>query len=176
MPLLLERVLFVVAPQDSGKSTTLRSLFQDRRLGNEGTPPSSRRLRQCYYLTNERRLYLRLTSPHEYDESPEEFIEKTKNIMGEGRWCFAGALQPDTFRKMPDVVSSVKLFIQAFQPERIRIAFLSPNRHGLEVDTFLPHRDLRSELLSISRVEVLCLDGRMKGKNGLLLADFFDFA
>lgn len=178
MPLLLERALFLVAPQDSGKSTTIRSLFQDRRLGTAGVSPSpadQKRLPEIYHLSNERRLYLRLTSPHEYGESPEEFIEKTKEKMNSGRWCFAGPFQPDAFRKMPDVVSSVEAFIQAFQPERLRVAFLSPNRHGQEVNTFLPPRDLRTELLSIGGVEVLCIDGRERGKNGLLLADFFDF-
>jgi hypothetical protein len=178
MSLFLERALFVVAPQDSGKSTTLRSLFQDRRLGTDGVSPSSsaqKRLPEIYHLSNERRLYLRLTSPHEYGESPEEFIEKTRGKMDSGRWCFAGPLQPDAFRNMPDVVASIAAFICAFQPERLRVAFLSPNRHGQELSTFLPARDLSQELLSIERVEVLCLDGRERGKNGLLLADFFDF-
>ena len=178
MPLHLERALFVVAPQDSGKSTTLRSLFRDRRLGRDGEPPPSselRRLAEIYWLSNERRLYLRLTSPHEYNESVEEFIEKTRGKMGDGRWCFAGPLQPDAFRKMPDVVDSVKAFCIAFSPERVRVAFLSPNRHGVELAGFLPGRDLSDELLSIPNVEVISIDGRRRGVNGLLLADFFDF-
>ena len=178
MPLLLERALFVVAPQDSGKSTTLRSMFLDRRLGAHGVPPLSaaqRNLPVTYYLSNERRLYLRLTSPHEYGETAEVFLQKAKKTMGNGRWCYAGPFQPNAFKKMPDVVASVESFIKTFEPERIRVAFLSPNRHGQEIDTFLPGRDLRQELLSIPRVEVMCLDGRQRGKNGLLLADFFDF-
>lgn len=178
MPLLLERALFVVAPQDSGKSTTLRSMFLDRRLGTEGVPPPSseqRRLSEIYYLSNERRLYLRLTSPHEYDETPQVFLEKTRSKMGNGRWCYAGPFQPNAFRKMPDIVESVESFVKAFEPERIRLAFLSPNRHGQEISSFVPGRDLTRELLAIPRVEVMCLDGRQRGKNGLLLADFFDF-
>jgi hypothetical protein len=178
MNFLLERALFVVAPQDSGKSTTLRSLFLDRRLGKDGVPPSSseqKRLSQVYYLSNERRLYLRLTSPHEYEETLDQFIEKTKGIMDSGRWCFAAPLQPDAFNQMPDVVESVEAFIAAFDPERVRVAFLSPNRHGQVLSDFLSERDLSQELLSIDRVEVLCIDGRQRGKNGLLLADFFDF-
>lgn len=178
MPIHLERVLFVVAPQDSGKSTTLRSLFKDRRLGLSGTPPSSaekRRLPEVYWLSNERRLYLRLTSPHESGESPDDFIKKTQGKMIEGRWCFAGPLQPNAFRKMPDVVESISKFINAFSPERIRVAFLSPNRHRAVLGEFLAGRDLSAELLEIPRVEVLCVDGRQRGVNGLLLADFFDF-
>jgi hypothetical protein len=177
MPLYFERALFVVAPQDSGKSTTLRSLFLDRRLGADGTPPLSadqRRLPEIYHISNERRLYLRLTSPHEVGESPEEFIAKTANKMNSGRWCFAGPLQPDAFRNMPGVVESVQAFVNAFAPERVRVAFLSPNRHGHEIGTFSA-RDLRDELLSIDGVEVLCIDGRRRNTNGLLLADYFDF-
>lgn len=178
MTRLLERALFVVAPQDSGKSTTLRSLFLDRRLGREGVPPPSSeqpRLPEIYHLSNERHLYLRLTSPHENGETLKKFLEKTSNKMEAGRWCYAGPFQPDAFRKMPDVVKSVESFIGAFSPERARVAFLSPNRHGHSVETFLPGRDLTQELLAVPGVEVMCLDGRQRGKNGLLLADFFDF-
>lgn len=178
MSIHLERALFVVAPQDSGKSTTLRSLFRDRRLGTGGEPPPSsaqRRLSEIYWLSNERRLYLRLTSPHEYDESIDEFIEKTKGKMEPGRWCFAGPLQPDAFRKMPDVVETVNAFIAAFSPERVRVAFLSPNRHGATVGDFVLGRDLVDELLAVPTVEVLCVDGRRRNVHGLLLADFFDF-
>ncbi len=173
----LERALFVVAPRDSGKSTTLRSLFQDRRLGTEGKVPGSdqRRLSEVYWLSNERRLYLRLTSPHENDESLEEFIEKSRAKMPSGRWCFAAPMQPDAYKRMPDVVDSVRGFIAAFQPERTRVVFISPNRHGVEVPQFVPGRDLRDELLSMGTVEVICVDGRRRGVNGLILADFLDF-
>lgn len=174
----LERALFIVAPRDSGKSTTLRSMFVDRRLGTAGECPSSTeqlRLPETYYLSNERRLYLRLTSPHEFNESPDEFLNKCKEKMQNGRWCYAGPFQPNAYKKMPDVVASVEAFIKVFNPERVRVAFLSPNRHGHEVGTFVHGRDLRQELLSLSKVEVICVDGRRRGKNGLLLADFFDF-
>jgi hypothetical protein len=178
MPLLLERALFVVAPQDSGKSTALRSMFLDRRLGTQGVPPPSstqRNLPNEYHLSNERRLYLRLTSPHEYNETAKEFLQKTKNCMVNGRWSYAGPFQPNAFKKMPDVVKSVGAFVKTFAPERVRVAFLSPNRHGQEIGAFVPGRDLTKELLLIPGVEVMCLDGRQRGKNGLLLADFFDF-
>ena len=179
MAAYFERALFVVAPQDSGKSTTLRSLFCDWRLGRSGIPPPSsthRKLPNVYRLSNERRLYLRLTSPHEYDETLEEFHQKIQKEMGsEGRWSYAGPFQPDAYKKMPDVVVSVTAFARAFDPERIRVVFLSPNRHGSELPSFLPGRDLMKELLSIPKVEVMCVDGRQRDKNGLLLADFFDF-
>ena len=177
MSLHFERALFVVAPQDSGKSTTLRSLFNDRRLGTNGkVPPSSqKRLSEEFWLSNERRLYLRLTSPHEVGEILDQFLGKTRSKMTGGRWCFAGPLQPDAFKQMPDVVATVRAFNTAFSPERCRVIFLSPNRHGTEVDQFALNRDPRDELLSISGVEVACLDGRRRNVNGLQLADFFDF-
>jgi len=40
---------------------------------------------------------------------------------------------------------------------------------------FLSGRDLAQELLEIPTVEVMCIDGRQRNKNGVLLADFFDF-
>ena len=63
MTLFLERALFVVAPQDSGKSTQLRSIFLDRRFGMNGQVPSSsekRNLAETYFISNERRLHLRV--------------------------------------------------------------------------------------------------------------------
>jgi hypothetical protein len=174
MTLWLERALFVVAPQDSGKSSQLRSMFLDRRFGNGGVIPVANKLSETYYISNERRLYLRLTSPHEYGETPDEFLDKVRN-KGCGRWCYAGPFQPDAFKNMPDVVDSVRLFIAAFQPERVRVVFLSPNRHGAELNSFLPGRDLLDELLQIPTVEVACIDARRRQVNGLLLADFFDF-
>ena len=137
MPIHLERALFVVAPQDSGKSTTLRSLFRDRRFETNGEPPPSskqRRLSEVYWLGNDRRQYLRLTSPHEYGEAIEQFVDKSCGKMISDRWCFAGPLQPDAFRQMPDVVATVDAFNSAFSPERCRVVFLSLNRHGIEVD------------------------------------------
>lgn len=175
MTIWLERALFVVAPQNSGKSTQLRAMFLDRRLGNDGAVPASRNLPETYYISNERRLHLRLTSPHEYGETPKEFIDKLKSKMGSGRWCFAGAFQPDACNKMPDAVETLQRFIAAFAPERLRVIFLSPNRHGAELMSFLPGRDLSDELLQIPSVEVACVDARQRQSNGLLLADFFDF-
>jgi len=173
--LWLERALFLVAPQDSGKSSQLRAMFLDRRLGTGGRVPTTRNIPDTYYISNERRLYLRLTSPHEYGETPKEFLDKAKVKMGSGRWCYAGAFQPDAYNNMPDVVDSVRCFIAAFEPERVRVAFLSPNRHGAQLPDFLPGRDLLGELLQIPTVEAVCIDARQRQSNGLFLADFLDF-
>ncbi len=178
MPVFLERALFVVGPQNSGKSTQLRSIFRDPRLGANGQiPPGSEKhkLAEIHTISNERRLYLRLTSPHEVGETPKGFLDKTRKKMVSGRWCFAAPLQPDAFKRMPDVVESVKRFTEALEPERVRVIFLSPTRHGEMLSDFPPDRDLRGELLHINRVEVACIDARRRDSNGLFLADFFDF-
>ena len=130
----LDRVLFVVAGRHCGKSTQLRSMFRDVRLGTKGEIPSERKLKDFYRLPNERFLYLRLSSPHELKQSPKEFLRKTRDkVEGAGtswgsRWNFACALQVGAANKMPDVVETVKLFVASFEPEQMRIAFLNPDR------------------------------------------------
>lgn len=178
MSLILERALFVVGPRNCGKSTLLRSMFLDQRLGRNGVIPSTvkeKKLKNIYYLGNDRRLYLRLTSPHENEENMKQFIAKSKNTMLNGRWCFAGALQPAKFNNMPDVVRSVRYFNNVFKPERIRVIFPSPNHLEIGFSKFIAGRDLSAELLQIERVEVACIDARNMKANGLFLADFFDF-
>src|SRR6266852_2396937 len=82
-----ERVLFVVGEPNSGKSNQLRSMFRDVRLGTGGNIPTGRRLDEVYRLSNERSVYLRLTSPHEAGESLSKkrrkgnFLEKTARII-----------------------------------------------------------------------------------------------
>lgn len=175
----VERALFVVAPRNFGKSTTLRSLFVDHRFGTAGEIPTAPNLPDDYRLSSERNLYLRLTSPHEANESLNEFLAKTKAKMAGGRWCFAGPLHPDAYKRMPDSVATVAAFVQAFGPERVRVALLHPNYRDGALSEFFSDgaRDLISDLHLIDdRVEVLCIDARVRGRNGRLLADFFDFS
>lgn len=175
MALYLERALFVVAPPNAGKSVSLRSLLIDRRIVAEGEASTAPRLKDAYHLSSERRLHIRLMSPHEAGDTPDEFHWKAETKMGNGRWNFAGALQPLPRNRMPDVVRTVALFQEHFEPERVRVAFLDKTRQGLSLDDYSDSRDLRDELLALEGVEVICIDGRRKHRNGLLLADFFDF-
>jgi hypothetical protein len=92
--LYVERALFVVGGQNTGKSTQIRSMFRDRRLGTDGAIPDARRIAETYYLSNERRLYVRITSPNEWGESLKEFLDKTESKTGSGRWCIVSPLQP----------------------------------------------------------------------------------
>lgn len=186
-----ERALFVVGDPNAGKSNQLRSMFRDVRLGTGGKIPKGKKLPELYRLSNERCLYLRLTSPHEAKESlgrkrrdskaPTNFLEKTAETI-EGntphmgwRWNFAGALQPGARHHMPDVVATCRAFVRYFKPERTRVAFLSPDRHGRCLQE-TEHMELVDGLWAIPSVEVCWIDARDRTVNGLLLADFFDFS
>ena len=176
MPAYVERALFLVAPQNSGKSTTLRSMFLDRQLERGGEIPTERRIPLIHHLSNERHLYVRLTSPHETNESPIDFIEKCGDAMPQGRFCFACPFQVDAFKQMPGVVESVRLFRRAFSPERTRVAFLSPNYLNETISLLSPtaNIDIIGDLHA-DGVEAIVIDVRRREANGLLLADFFDF-
>jgi hypothetical protein len=133
-PYYFERALFMVGEQNSGKSTQLRSMFRDVRLGTEGRIPDSRNIPEMYRLSNERCLYIRLTSPHETgewikrrpreDDKAENFLDKTedkfvRNTPDMGRrWNFACPLQPLAAKNIPDVVNTVEAFAGRFEPER----------------------------------------------------------
>lgn len=174
----IERALFVVGPQDSGKSTQLRAMFLDRRLHTDGEIPDSaekRNLAETYYLSNDRQLFLRLMSPHEYGDTPEEWLKKIRDKTSTGRWCVAGALQPESENDMPDILTSLDSFIEEFDPERVRVIFLSPTRHGVMLTDYANGLNILADLLE-REVEVACIDARNRVANGLFLADFFDYS
>ena len=184
-----ERVLFVVGEQNSGKSTQLRSMFRDVRLGTEGRIPDATKIREMYRLSNERCLYIRLTSPHEAgewikrrpreDDEAENFLDKTEDKLVRNtpdmgrRWNFACPLQPLVEKNMPDVIDTVEAFVSRFEPERTRVLFLSPDRHDVLLQD--GHLPLVDELRKIPSVEIAWIDARDRTPNGLLIADFFDF-
>lgn len=172
---MIERLLFVVGGQNAGKSVQLRSLFVDPRLGTRGRPPEAANVRDTYSLTIDRALYLRLTSPHERNESLAEFINKMARKTRAGRWCVAGALQPDRFKRMPDLVTTIRAIIARFRPERVRICVLSPDRRGVVQDPETLQRLFR-QLWRLGPIECHCIDARKRRANGTLLADFLDYS
>lgn len=172
--LYIERTLFVVGEPNDGKSTQLRSLFSDKRFGTDGKAPTERKIQETYRLSHDRGLYLRLTSPHEYNESPKEFFDKIRAKTAAGRWAVASPLQPNARNKMPDVVETVRQFAHTFEPERIRVCFLSPSHSGEESADDV--RATFDRLWKIERVECLTLDARTRARNGLIYADFFDYS
>jgi len=177
-----ERALFVVGEPNSGKSTQIRSMFCDFRFGKDGKIPNERKLPDMLRLSNERRLYLRITSPHENGESLEGFLDKTeskinRHISHGMRWNLACPLQPNEAKLMPNAAQTVGAFIGRFSPERTRVVFLNPDRHGAYLERNA-HTDLvhgLRKLYSKTAVEICWIDARNRTANGLLLADFFDF-
>jgi hypothetical protein len=137
-----ERALFVVGDPNTGKSTQLRSMFRDVRLGSEGTIPTAHKLTEVYRLSNERCLYLRITSPHEAHETLEpqrpddatNFLDKTEgkiNLSLGRRWNFACPLQPNAHNHIPDAADTVRAFVARFNPERTRVVFFEPGQARL---------------------------------------------
>jgi len=156
-------------------------MFQDVRFHKNGEVPTgadARRLSEMYRISNERVLYLRLTSPHEVNETMEEFLDKTEDKISRNqnlghRWNFAGPLQPTAANKMPGAAAVIAAFMQRFRPERARAVFLNPDRHGnTHAQSFLA---AETDQLWKAGAEVLVLDARRRDANGLILADFFDF-
>ena len=49
----IERELFVIGDQDTGKSTQLRSMFLDWHLGTQGEVPTENNPRKTYALSKE---------------------------------------------------------------------------------------------------------------------------
>lgn len=186
----LERALFICAPKNSGKSTQLRSMLRDYRFESRGkVPKPPKKPPPYYFLSNERVLHLRLTSPHETGNSPKKFHdkieEKYKSVKSRNksvkRLCFAGAMQPTKYKKMPDIVKATELFCKKFTPERVRVIFLNPDKNGKIISDYCPGIDLEFELRKIKNVEVVHVNAeftntiKQRNKNGLFYSDFFDF-
>ena len=173
-PRFIERILLIAGAPNTGKSVQIRSMFLDPRLGRRGGIPEARNLPNVYALSPRRRLYLRLTSPHEIGETLERFLDKSEeNTEGCYRWNVVSAIQIDAAASMPDLAEVVAAVDERFSPERIRVAILSPDRHG---DVLAEAPAVMQELQDVSSCEVLCIDARSRCRNGLLLGDTFDFA
>ncbi len=173
---MIERFLFVVGAPNSGKSTQLRSLFIDPRLGTNGQIPTSRNVKPHYKLSIDRGLYLRLTSPHESRESLKGFFRKTMANTNVGRWCAAAPLQPDSSGYgMPDLFKTVKAVVKEFAPERIRVCILSPDQHGATWNDQTLQR-LFERLWKLGSVECHSIDARKRTANGTLLAGYLDYS
>ncbi len=178
----MERVLFVVGRQNAGKSTLLRQMFIDRRLGTNGTIPNASRIKPVA-LSPERCLVIRCASPHERKETLEKFFDKIDREMKRAfdqfwRFNYACALQPEAENKMPDLVTICKKLNARFAPERIRVILIDPRQDG-RPGSRLAQSDV-DELRSLS-VEMAIIDAHRSTPlyeypNGIFLADFFDFA
>lgn len=115
-----------------------------------------------------------LSSPQEKRIQPEDWVGAIHRAMNPGRWCFAGALQAKGTGGMPDAISYVESFVEAFSPERIRVCFLSPDHQGRVIDG-ITLGDFIQTITGINNAECIWINGHMVEHNALVLADFFDF-
>src|ERR1035437_6109308 len=178
----MERALFVVGRQNAGKSTLLRHMFIDPRLGTGGKIPTASKIRPVA-LSHERCLVVRCTSPHERNEPLDAFFKKLDRAMEIAyreywRFNFACAMQLTTAGKVPDFVTLCEEFQERFEPERIRVIQIDPCQNGKP-----GVRLARTEIdqLRYHRIEMVVVDWDRsptsnQDPNGYLLADFFDFA
>lgn len=185
----VERALFVIGKAKKGKTTQLRNIFRDRRMhkGGKALPKGGGKIPPVA-LSNERWLYVRLSSPQESSvpkggkkvpESLDDFIAKCRENMkvqlgGARRWNFAGALWPRGRRNGYGAEETIKRFISEFWPERVRAVVLHTDLqgHSLADPRFWATVD---GLRAIPEIEVMLVDAREYEANGLACADFFDF-
>ena len=178
-----ERALFVVGPQNSGKSYQIRSMYRDFRLGNWGNPLPNGRRPGKIHLSNERKLFIRIMSPQESGDNWKKFINKMPKAKLNERWNYVCAMQTDPINmdtnptnKMPPLIDCISKFMHAFNPERVRLCFLSPVYYGMSVPGNILNNTIASLLRLDDRIECCNLNAKEKGINhGLFLADFFDF-
>lgn len=175
----VERALFLIGDQNTGKSTQLRSIFRDMRLSKNGDVPKQSNLPNAYPISNERWLYLRLTSPHESNERLGEFLDKCANEMQPNkdrpsarRWNYAGPLQPNATSNLGCAPSVIDEFVKRFKPERIRVAILAPDRDGNMPANIA---NIASKYDGIPNIEVVFINAMLRDSNGLFYADYFDF-
>ncbi|MGY6127025.1 hypothetical protein ACW9YV_16495 (plasmid) [Paraburkholderia strydomiana] len=177
-----ERMLIVVGDSNSGKSTTLRSMFVDPRLGTRGiVPATSQRRMRLVALSRERCLFVRLTSPHETKQTFDDFVgtldtaRRRAGRLGFRRFNVACAMQPTAANAMPDLVTVCQQVRVRIDPERLRVVVIDPRQDGEHGPQFQSRQVVA---LRKSATDVLWIDGRHSlGQlpNGLLLSDFFDF-
>lgn len=176
----LERILLICGDPNAGKSRLIRHMLTDPRLGDL-LPPAVRIPSRA--LSRERCLSVRVTSPHEMDESPGEFHDKIDQAAATAwssfwRINYASAVQPRPAKRMPGIVDVCDGLISAFTPERIRVIQLAPDQAGAMGGALTP-----AEIDGLRQldVEVLAMDARRSGHaaepgNVRILADFFDFS
>ena len=167
----IKRVLLVAGASDTGKSTQLRSMFRDLRLGTNGEIPTARRLKTTIPLSPTDKMYLRLTSPHESEESLCEFLEKIDKAINDLYcWHVASAVQIEATTLTPSLIDIVSALDEQYSPELIRIVILSPDWRGNELGGA---SELIETLQEIPSCEASCIDATSRDRNGLDLAGTF---
>ena len=182
----LERILLVCGAQNAGKSKRLRSMFADPRFGKNEIPTTGPIA--PVRLSRERGLIIRATSPHEYGDTLNEFLEKINEGLKSAwfsrdlwRVSFACAIQPRAANNMPDAVATCRALHNAFWPERIRLVQIHPRQDNNPGDLLSDSEiDQLRNIAPGSSVEVVTIDGRQPDEdqsdtNAFFLSSFFDF-
>ena len=112
-------------------------------------------------------------SPQENGENWDKFAEKILKVSKSGRWNFVCAMQTDPPNNMPNLILSIERFLNVFNPERVRVYFLSPVHGGDMLPSDIFNVTIPSLLRLDDRIECCTIDANYN--NGLFLADFFDF-
>jgi hypothetical protein len=179
----LERVLLVCGLQNSGKSHLLRAMYNDPRFGTRGRVPTGRQaILPPVTLSYARKLFVRLSSPHETNQSLSKFLNKIERF-GERAWNegwrfnFACAVQPHQTPTTPDVMTICQELYRCFLPERIRLVQIDPLQNGDASGDLLRPAQLRRLWSLRDPVEVVTLSAERIAQdvNGSCLADYFDF-
>ncbi len=177
----LERLLLVCGNQNAGKSRLLRHMLGDERLGGHIPVKGPVALRA---LSRERCLAVLSSSPHEKGETEAQFHRRLDRVTAHSWKLFwrvnvACAVQPRAFGKMPDIIQVCDGLLRQFNPERIRVVQLAPDRLGT-LDSQLTVTEVDG--LRRLDVEVISIDARRSPPrpvelgNVRVLADFFDFS
>lgn len=169
---IVERALFVIGDQNTGKSTQLRSLFLDPRLGTQGRIPTWKFPGMYHRLGPGRWLYLRLTSPQEQRETLPNFLDNCARRLDpeKGRWSVACALQASPTKKTPGAPEVIEAFIQRFAPQRVRAVVLDPDCAG---ENRLCVPGLMKALRAIPNCEVMRVDATQRHAHGLEYTAYF---
>jgi hypothetical protein len=175
----IERILIVLGEQNSGKSKQIRGMLDNQRFGYDGDFPETGKTATSFALSSNRRLYVRLTSPHEWEESFDQMsskiIEEASRFPPNTRWNAIIPMQISASRKLPGGLSLIDNILVELNPERIRYVVLNPIHDGTYLDSDLMD-EIYGHIMDKERVDYCSIDARHELKNGTILLDYFDFA
>ncbi len=165
MKLHLERALFMIGRQYTGKNTQLLSL-KELIAGR-----TTRRRR--FDLGNNRWLYVRSGSPQEEGQDLDDFLLACARHMQPRsyQWNYACAMQSNPGTNIGGAVSTIKAFKNEFSPGRVCAVILCPDWRGNRFPE--ERKSLITRLSDIGVSEILTVDARKRHSNGPQYAGFF---
>ncbi|AZZ36403.1 hypothetical protein CIK05_06225 [Bdellovibrio sp. qaytius] len=194
----IERALFIVGVQNSGKTTLINNAIDSvPHWLKIGTPRPKKiknkkyNLGGSYIISSDRKLYVRTSSFHESGRNTAYFLKSMKDKTKTGRWNVICPMQPEaTYTKegnvkMAEPAEAIKKFIERFNPEHIRVYLLDLRFDKIEKTkkrksvVVINDKDIRkhiSKLQKIKNVECTYLNVKNENKNNHTITDFFNFS